>query len=1019
MNIAEYSIRNKVISWLFILLLLIGGYIAFNSMGQLEFPEFTIKQAMVITQYPGASPEQVEEEVTLTLEQAIQQLPYVENVITINSAGLSQITIEILKEYDKYALPQIWDELRRKINDAQSQLPPGANASITVDDFGDVFGILYNIKGEDFSYRELNKYADLLRRELVMVPGVKKVSADGVRSEVVAIEISSSRLNALGLDPNYIYGLISQQNVVSNAGRIYSQGNTIRINPTGEFRNVSELEDLVISSPGTKQIVRLRDIARVERTHQEIPKSIYTDGGTPAISLGIAFNSGVNVVEVGAAVDAKLAELENRRPVGMEFNKIYDQPGVVQQSVGDFLINLAESVAIVFAVLLVAMGIKAGLLIGAVLLLTILGTFIGMYLMGIQLQLISLGALIIALGMLVDNAIVVTEGVMMGVQKGQTRMEAAKGVVAQTQWPLLGATIIAIIAFAPIGLSQDNTGEFCGSLFKVLMISLFLSWVTAITITPFFCNMLFKDGVSSSEGGVIEDPYKGIFFTLYKSLLSFCLRFRLLAIVLVLVAMGLTLANANKIRSQFFPPSTTPIFFVDFWMPEGTDIRGTQNELSKFEDMMRGREGVANMTTVAGKGMQRFILPYSPEKSYSSYGLMVIEATSLDTMQDLIGQVNELIPANFPEVQFRIKPLENGPAPAAKIEARFYGEDPAVLRRIAAEAMAIMKAEPTVTGIRHDWRNQVSVMRPEVDEFQARRVGISKSQIDTALLMNFSGKVVGVYRETSDLLPIIARSPEAERLSADSITDLQLWSAEYQSIVPITQVVSSFDTEWENPLILRRNRERVITVLGNPIMFSDETTDSVLKKFKSQIEAMELPVGYRLEWGGELEKQSNAKGSLFSSLPGGFLAMFLITIFLFNTIRQPLAIWATVPLAIIGVVIGLVSMNIPFSFMALLGLLSLSGMVIKNGIVLVDQINLELKEGKDPYDAIFDSSVSRVRPVCMAALTTMLGMIPLLFNIFFAAMAVTIIFGLGFATVLTLLVLPVVYSLLYGVKKKF
>ena len=1018
MNIAEYSIRNKVISWLFVLLLLVGGYLSFNGMGQLEFPEFTIKQAMVITQYPGASPEQVEEEVTITLEQAIQQLPYVENVITINSAGLSQITVEILKKYDKFALPQIWDELRRKIGDAQSKLPPGVKTSLVVDDFGDVFGILYNIKGPDYSYRELEKFADLLKRELIMIPGVKKIGIDGTRYEVIAIEISRAKLNALGLDPNYLYNMISTQNVVSNAGRIFSEGNSIRIHPSGEFKSVEELGNLIVSSPGAKEVVRLSDLASIERTYQEVPTSIYTDGGSPAISLGIAFSSGVNVVEVGAAVDAKLKELESRRPLGLEFNKIYDQPGVVKVSVGDFLINLVESIAIVFAVLLVAMGIKAGLLIGGVLLLTILGTSVGMYLIGIQLQLISLGALIIALGMLVDNAIVVTEGIMIGVQRGMTRMEAAKSVVTQTQWPLLGATIIAIIAFAPIGLSQDNTGEFCRSLFQVLLISLFLSWVTAITLTPFFCNMLFKDGSGGGAGDVEqEDPYKGMFFVFYKGLLSFCMRFRVVTLILVIAAMAGALGNAKKIRSQFFPPSTTPIFFVDFWMPEGTDIRGTQAELAKFEAAMRGRDGIVNMTSVAGKGMQRFILPYSPEKSYASYGLLVIEASSLGTMEDLIGQVNELIPREFPEVQFRIKPLENGPAPAAKIEARFYGSDPTELRRIASDAMQVIKAEPTVTGVRHDWRNQVSILRPEVDTFQARRVGVNKTQIDKALLMNFSGMVVGVYREASDLLPIIARSPDDERLDADSITDLQLWSNEYQSLVPITQVVSSFDTYWENPLVLRRNRERVISVLANPILFSDETTDSVLKKFKTRIEAISLPEGYRLEWGGELEKQTNAKAGLFSSLPGGYLAMFLITIFLFNTIRQPLAIWATVPLALIGVVVGLVGLNIPFSFMALLGLLSLSGMVIKNGIVLVDQINLELSEGKEPYDAVFDSAVSRVRPVCMAALTTMLGMIPLLFNLFFAAMAVTIIFGLGFATILTLLVLPVVYALLYRIKR--
>ncbi|WP_332328201.1 efflux RND transporter permease subunit [Endozoicomonas sp. GU-1] len=419
-----------------------------------------------------------------------------------------------------------------------------------------------------------------------------------------------------------------------------------------------------------------------------------------------------------------------------------------------------------------------------------------------------------------------------------------------------------------------------------------------------------------------------------------------------------------------------------------------------------------------GQGAQRFILPYMPEKQYSSFGQLIIETDNLEAITPLIPTLEIRLTEDFGDVEYRIKYLQNGPSPAAEIEARFYGEDPEVLRSLAVQAINVLRNEPMATHIRHGWRNQVSLIRPHLDEASARRSGISKQALDDALLVNFSGRQVGVYREGSQLMPLIVRSPESERLNADSITDLQVWSADYNSYVPITQAISSFDTEWENPLIIRRDRKRMMSVMADPELLGDETADSVLRKVRANIEAIPLPDGYQLEWGGAHELSSNAQSAVFASIPLGYLGMFLITVFLFNTIRQPIAIWCTVPLALIGVVAGLLALNAPFSFMALLGLLSLSGMIIKNGIVLVEQIKLELEEGREEHEAIFHASVSRLRPVCMAALTTMLGMIPLLFDAFFKSMAVTIIFGLGFATVLTLIVLPVIYSLLYKVSFK-
>ncbi|WP_028766541.1 efflux RND transporter permease subunit [Shewanella fidelis] len=1018
MNFAEYSITHKVISWMFALLLLVGGTISFFSLGQLEFPEFTIKQALVVTAYPGASPEQVEEEVTLPLEDALQQLDGIKHITSVNSAGLSQIEIEIKDNYGADELPQVWDEVRRKINDKAVELPPGVMAPKVIDDFGDVYGILLNVSGEGYSDRELQNYADFLRRELVLVKGIKKVTIAGIVNEQVVVEISQQKLNALGLDQNYIYGLINSQNVVSNAGSMLVGDNRIRIHPTGEFNKVSQMERLVISPPGSAKLIYLGDIAKIYKDTEESPESIYHADGKKALSIGIAFSSGVNVVNVGEAVNARMAELNSELPIGMSLDTVYDQSKMVDQTVNGFLVNLAESIAIVIGVLLIFMGVRSGLLMGLVLLLTILGTFVVMNVLNIELQIISLGALIIALGMLVDNAIVVTEGILIGIKRGQTRLETAKQVISQTQWPLLGATIIAIIAFAPIGLSDNSTGEFCASLFQVLLISLFISWITAMTLTPFFCNLMFKDGIVSEEEN--DDPYKGWLFGLYRYSLNLAMRFRVVTLLLVISALISSVFGFAHVKNVFFPASNTPMFFVDVWMPEGSDIKATERLLSRIEtDLMAQQQaediGLVNLTTVVGQGAQRFVLSYVPEKGYKAYGQLLLEMTDLQTLNSYMRVLERELSLKYPEAQYRFKYMENGPSPAAKIEARFYGEDPQVLRQLAAQAETILKAEPTAVGVRHNWRNQVTIVRPQLALAQARETGISKQDLDSALLTNFSGQQVGTYRENSHLLPIIARAPAEERLDAQSIWKLQIWSSENNTFVPVTQVVSDFTTEWEDPLIMRRDRKRVISVLADPINGTDETADSVFRKIKADIEAIPLPAGYELEWGGEYETSLEAQESVFSSIPLGYLAMFLITVLLFNSVRQPLVIWFTVPLSLIGVVSGLLLFDAPFSFMALLGLLSLTGMIIKNGIVLVDQINLELSQGKPAYQAVVDSAVSRVRPVLMAAITTMLGMIPLLSDAFFGSMAITIIFGLGFASVLTLIVLPVTYTLAFRI----
>ncbi|TOP94842.1 efflux RND transporter permease subunit VmeI [Vibrio parahaemolyticus] len=1014
-GIAAYFIRNRVISWMVSLIFLIGGIAAFFGLGRLEDPAFTIKDAMVVTSYPGATPQQVEEEVTYPLEKAIQQLTYVDEVNSISNRGLSQITVTMKNNYGPDDLPQIWDELRRKVNDLKVTLPPGVNEPQVIDDFGDVYGILLAVTGDGYSYKELLDYVDYLRRELELVDGVSKVSVSGQQQEQVFIEVSMKKLSSIGLSPNTVFNLLSTQNIVSDAGAIRIGDEYIRIQPTGEFQSVDELGDLLITESGAQGLIFLKDVAEIKRGYVEVPSNIINFNGSLALNVGVSFAQGVNVVEVGKAFDRRLAELKYQQPVGVEISEIYSQPKEVDKSVSGFVISLAQAVGIVIIVLLFFMGLRSGLLIGLILLLTVLGTFIFMKYLAIDLQRISLGALVIALGMLVDNAIVVVEGILIGTQKGRTRLQAATDIVTQTKWPLLGATVIAVTAFAPIGLSEDSTGEYCGTLFTVLLISLMLSWFTAISLTPFFADIFFKGQKIKQGEGEENDPYNGIIFVAYKKFLEFCMRRAWLTVVVLIVGLGASVYGFTLVKQSFFPSSTTPIFQLDVWLPEGTDIRATNDKLKELESWLAEQEHVDHITTTAGKGLQRFMLTYAPEKSYAAYGEITTRVDNYEALAPLMARFRDHLKANYPEINYKLKQIELGPGGGAKIEARIIGSDPTVLRTIAAQVMDIMYADPGATNIRHDWRERTQVLEPQFNESQARRYGITKSDVDDFLSMSFSGMTIGLYRDGTTLMPIVARLPEDERIDIRNIEGMKIWSPAQSEFIPLQQVTMGYDMRWEDPIIVRKNRKRMLTVMADPDILGEETASTLQKRLQPQIEAIQMPPGYSLEWGGEYESSGDAQESLFTTMPMGYLFMFLITVFLFNSIKEPLIVWLTVPLALIGVTTGLLALNTPFGFMALLGFLSLSGMVLKNGIVLLDQIEIEMKSGKEAYNAVVDAAVSRVRPVCMAAITTILGMIPLLPDIFFKPMAVTIMFGLGFATILTLIVVPVLYRLFHKV----
>lgn len=1010
MNIARYSIERPTSSWILLLVLLIGGFLALQSLGRLEDPEFTIKQALVVTPYPGASAQQVEEEVTVLLENALHELPYIKHVTSNSMPGRSQIMVEVRETFRSDALPQIWDELRRKINDQSRHLPPGAGPAMVQDDFSDVYGVLLALTGDGYSLPALYDHAKYLRRELALVPGVAKVVISGKQQEQVVAEVSRARLANLGIPPQRIYELLSTQNTISDAGRVRLGNDAVRFATSGEFTSVEQLNTLIISNPGAREQIYLGDVANIYRQEQPIPSHMLHFNGEASLWLGVSFTPDVNVVEVGAHLRDRIAELNYATPVGMELNSIYDQPAEVENSVSGFLNNLAQAIVIVIVALLLTMGLRSGFLIGLVLLLTVLGTFIFMALAGINLHRVSLGALIIALGMLVDNAIVITEGMLVGVQRGQTRLRAAQNVLRQNAWPLLGATLIAILAFAPIGLSNDATGEFAGSLFWVLLISLSLSWLTALLLIPFLGERLFRKGVkqAESEDALYGNPiYKG-----YRLLLKTALRFRLLTMGLMGVLLVVSVLGFMQVKQSFFPSSNTPVFYVDMWYPQGTDIRATAEDINRAEEWLLSQEGIAQVATTIGQGAPRFTLPYIVEMQHENYAQLIVRTENTDILPSLMGKIRDHLAHAHPDARPKIRRMEIGPPVKAAIEVRYSGADPDILRQLSEQAQEVLRQEPALAYVRDNWRERAKVLRPQFNETHARRVGISKQDVDDLLLANFRGKRVGIYRDGTELLPILVRAPENERVYLEQWQDIQVFSSALNRYVPMPQVVDAMPLEWEDQVIHRRDRKRTLTVMADPDPLFSGTPAQIFSDIEAKIMAIQLPAGYEMAWGGEHEASGDAKAAVFKTLPLGYLAMFIITVLLFSSVRRAAVIWTTVPLSIIGVTLGLLLTNQAFSFMALLGILSLSGMLIKNGIVLLEQVLTEERSGKSGYQALVDASVSRVRPVGMAAVTTILGMIPLLFDEFFASMAVTIMFGLGFATLLTLIVVPVMYSLI-------
>jgi multidrug efflux pump subunit AcrB len=1046
MNIAEWAIKKSVITWTLTVLLLILGYISYQKLPRLEDPEFAIKEAVVVTPYPGASAEEVEKEVTERIEKAVQELGQLKRVESYSERGVSKVKVVIKDQFDKAALPQVWDELRRKVNDYQKELPPGAGPSIVNDDFGDVYGVYFALTGEGYTYAELKKVAELLKRELTTVTDVKKVVFFGVQPEAIYVEISKTKTAALGIKLEQIFSALQAKNIPSDAGHIKIGSEYMAIYPSGIYKSEKDFGNLLVGSQGGK-LIYLKDVAEIRRGYVDPPKDILRINGKPAIGIAISTVLGGNVVTMGQAVEKRIKELMPQIPIGMTLEVISNQAETVVEAINGFVINLLEAVAIVIIVLLFFMGLRSGLIIGFILTLTIAATFVVMNYYHITLERISLGALIIALGMLVDNAIVVVDGMKVRIEGGMDGLEAAKEVVGQNAVPLLGATAVAILAFASIGGMDNSTGEFCRSLYYVILISLSLSWLTAVTTTPLMTKTFIKSKRRREGEDKNADPYGGQFYQLYRRALMAAIRFRWITIAVVVVLFASALYGFGFVKNLFFPPSTRPQLMVECQFREGTYIKDTEKKVEQIEEYLQNIEGVTEIAAAIGAGHPRFLLTYNvPVDAGSQYSLVLVTVKDYKVIDQVYQKVQSDLETMFPDATINVKKFALGPGAGGKIQLRINGPDPAVLRQMSETAKAILAADPDTKAVRDEWGDKVKTVRPILAEERAPKLGIDRKEISVRLQTNYTGTLTGVYREGIDLIPIYARAPKQDRETIEDMMDIPISSPITGEYVPMLQVVDELKTGTEDARISRYNRRSMIKLhadartglpsevmervkprieqalgvdfeqyLGKPLRRDQKITAGTIRVKYDDIIPLKDKPGYFISWSGEAEDSANAQAALGESIPIYFGMMILVVIFLFNAFRQPLIIWLTVPLSIIGVTAGLLIFKQPFGFMALLGLMSLSGMLIKNAIVLIDQINLEIREGKNPFKAIVDSGVSRMRPVSMAALTTIMGMIPLLQDDFFIAMAVTIMFGLGFATLLTLIVVPVLYAAFFRI----
>lgn len=1006
-SLVKFFLKNRAFTWLLLILVLLGGTYSYLKMGKLEDAPFTIKQALVTTQYPGASPLEVQQQVTDVLEEAIQSLGELYYLKSDDRAGLSKITVYVKKEIRAKDMQQLWDKLRRKVSDAQSKLPQGAGPSVVNDDFGDVLGVFYSLSSSNRSYRELEDCAKDIKNQLLDVKDVAKIELFGIQNRTIEVKIRPSVMSSGKVSLRDIATAFERQNKIVDAGAIETDKNRIRVQATGTFNSIDELKNLTVTNAGGEYF-RLGEIAEIEESYIHPARNIMKTGNIPSVGIAISTVSNGNVVEMAELVANKIDKIKENLPEGFDINIIYDQGYESAVANDGFVMNLIISVITVVAVLLFFIGFKNGFLIGSGLIFSILGTLIYMQSTGIALQRMSLAAIIIAMGMLVDNAIVVYDAALVNMQRGMRKRPAIINAVTSTSMPLLGATLIAVLTFLPIYLSPHITGEILSSLFIVIAVSLLLSWVLAITQNVFFVQEFVARPCPSE---LKQELFSGKIYDFFRTSLRFMIKKKYTAVSILVVLLVISGWAFRFIPQQFMPLLNKQYFTIDMWLPEGTKIEETEKTMDYVTEYLQKLKGVKTVSSYIGQTPPRYYLANAAYGPQSNYAQCLVEAVNPEESKRLQSELYDLLPTMVDDAVIRVNSFEINSIPQALIEARFCGDDPAVLDSLTGIALEIMKKNPKVANARNEWGNMAMTVEAGYDPVKAGRMNIGRADMMNAVKAVSDGTPVGIYRDKDKKVPVLLKTDIQKDWSSEAIEDLQIWNGENSA--PLAQVTDGIKTGWEYPLVRTYNRK--LSMAAQCDVKRGHTMKEVHSEIREEIENIQLPEGYTFFWDSQYKDQKEAMAALVKYFPLAIVMLVIILVMLFGNFRQPLIIFLILPLSLIGMVFGLLITGFQFGFFCIAGWLGLLGMIIKNVIVLLDEVNAQRKAGIEPQTAIIEATVSRVRPVLMAALTTVFGSIPLLFDVVFGGMAATIVFGLTFATMLTLFVTPALYAIFYKI----
>ena len=1011
-NLSEISLNNKTLVWYFIIVIFVMGIFSYMKLGRMEDPDFVIRQMVVNVAWPGATASQMEEQITDKIEKKLQDTPGLDYVKSYSRAGSSVIYVNLRQDIDSDKIRPTWMEVRNLVNDMKQDLPDGVSGPYFNDRFDDVYGSIYAVTADGYSYEEMRQQAEKIRRLLMQVPNVKKVELVGEQSEKVYIEVANSKLAELGIDANTIANVVKTQNAMTPAGMIETSTDNVYMRVTGMFDDIEAIRNLPIRGNG--KTFRLADIATVERRYSEPadPKMFYN--GQEAVGIAVSMESGGNILTLGDNLNNIVANVKKDLPLGLEINQVSDQPLVVKEAISDFISTLREAIIIVLAVSFLSLGWRTGLVVACCIPLVLTGVFCAMQIMSIDLQKVSLGALIIALGLLVDDAIIAVEMMSVKLEEGCDRFSAACYAYSATAMPMLTGTLITCAGFIPVAFSKGMAAEFTKALFPVIGVALLISWVVSVMVAPLFGYKLIKVKVHKKEDGKI-DPYQSKFYKIFKKILIWCLDHRKLILGATVVIFCISVYMMQFIKQEFFPPSLRPEIIVEMTLPEGSSIKSTENEAKRFADFLDQETGdIKNYSYYVGEGAPRFVLTTEPVLPADNYAQFIVVSKDVESRKALTAKINEQLDTKFPNVRGNIKFIQTGPPAAYPIMLRVSGYDHEKVREIAGKVSAQMAQNPNIEQINYDWNEKSKVMHLAVDQDKLRNLGITGQDLSKTLYTQLSGASVAEYYEKDRTLDIVFKLKDDDRSDLSKVKDMPIYLGK-GGYVPLEQIAKiTYDAE--DGLIWRRNLEPTITIRANII--SGTANDETQKVYAAtQSIRADLPIGYSIDVDGALANSNDSMKFLMVPIPIMLITIITLLMFQLRSMSLMFLTLMTAPLGLIGVSIGMLVTNQAMGFVAELGILALSGMIIRNAVILIDQIQKHIADGEDQWNAIIDSAVLRFRPIMLTAAAAILGMIPLIRNTFWGPMAVAIASGLFIATILTLLVLPTMYAAWFRVKK--